>query len=148
AVTWSSSDNAIATISNAMDVSDPNNFVRILELFEQKIGDLTAKISSYSISDAEIRATIKKVFSDKNYLPDPHGAVAYLALENYLQTHPGEKGIFLETAHPVKFYDVVEPVINSKIEIPRAIEMILHKEKVSTQIKAEFGALKEILNQL
>jgi threonine synthase len=139
---------AIATISNAMDVGDPGNFVRILELFKQQFSSLAAKVSSCSISDDETRATIKKVFADKNYLTDPHGAVAYLALENYLQRHPGEKGIFLETAHPVKFYKVINSVIDDKIEIPASVQTILRKEKVSTQIEAKFGALKEILEQL
>ena len=138
----------IATISNAMDVGNPGNFVRVMELFQQQFSSLTAKVSSYSISDDETRATIKNVFTIKNYLADPHGAVAYLALEKYLHTHPGEKGIFLETAHPVKFYNVIDSVLNEKIEIPAPVQTILHKEKVSTQIEAKFGALKEILMHL
>ena len=138
----------MATISNAMDVGNPGNFVRVMELFQQQFSSLTAKVSSFSISDDETRATIKKVFADKNYLTDPHGAVAYLALENYLQTHPGEKGIFLETAHPVKFYNVIDSVINDQIEIPSSVQTILHKEKVSTLIEAKFEALKEFLEQL
>ncbi|MBI5856602.1 MAG: threonine synthase [Sphingobacteriales bacterium] len=137
----------IPTISNAMDVGDPGNFVRVLELFKQQFSILAAKVSSYSISDDETKATIKKVFADKNYLTDPHGAVAYLALENYLQTHPGEKGIFLETAHPVKFYNIIESVINDEIEIPVSVQSLLRKKKVSTPIEAKFGALKEILEQ-
>jgi len=131
-----------------MDVGNPGNFVRVMELFQQQFSSLTAKVSSYSISDDETRATIKNVFTIKNYLADPHGAVAYLALEKYLHTHPGEKGIFLETAHPVKFYNVIDSVLNEKIEIPAPVQTILHKEKVSTQIEAKFGALKEILMHL
>lgn len=141
-------EKAIATISNAMDVGDPGNFVRVMELFKQQFSILAAKVSSCSISDDETRRTIKKVFADKNYLTDPHGAVAYLALENHLQTHPGEKGIFLETAHPAKFYNVIDSVINDKIEIPASVQTMLLKEKVSTLIKPKFGALKEILEQL
>ncbi len=139
---------AIATISNAMDVGEPSNFIRILEMFHQQFINLKTTLSSCSISDGETRATMKKVYSDKNYLLDPHGAVAYFALENYLQTHPGEKGIFLETAHPVKFYDVVEPVINTTVEIPEAVESVLKKEKVSQLIAAEFEALKDVLLKL
>ena len=139
---------AIATISNAMDVGDPGNFVRVLELFKNQFSSLAAKVSSCSISDDETRATIKKVFVDYNYLTDPHGAVAYRALENYLQTHPGEKGIFLETAHPVKFYNVIEAVIKDKLEIPFSLQGILRENKVSTLIEAKYGALKEILEKL
>jgi threonine synthase len=139
---------AIATISNAMDVGEPSNFIRILELFQQQFNNLTTTLSSYSISDEETRATIKKVLADRDYLTDPHGAVAYLALEKYLYSHPQEKGIFLETAHPVKFYDVIEPVINTPVEIPDAVQAILNKEKVSRKTEAEFGALQQILLQL
>jgi len=139
---------AIASISNAMDVGEPSNFIRILELFRQQFNNLTTTLSSYSISDEKTRATIKKVLEDKDYLTDPHGAVAYLALEKYLHSHPLEKGIFLETAHPVKFYDVIEPVINSTVKIPGTVQAILNKEKVSRKMEAEFGALQHILLQL
>ncbi len=136
---------AIATISNAMDVGDPSNFVRILELFHHQFGELKNRLSSVSISDDETRKTIKEVFEKENYLLDPHGAVAYLALQNYLQEHSLQKGFILETAHPVKFYDVVEPVIQQKIPIPESIEGILSKEKLSTVMESGFQNLKEFL---
>jgi threonine synthase len=136
---------AIATISNAMDVGNPSNFVRILELFNHQFLDLKNKLSSVSISDEETRETIKEVYQKENYLLDPHGAVAYLALKNYLKIHGDQKGYFLETAHPVKFYDVVEPVINQKIPIPEKIKSILGKEKLSFQMEADFEKLKEFL---
>jgi threonine synthase len=136
---------AIATISNAMDVGNPSNFVRILELFNHQFLDLKIKLSSVSISDEETRETIKEVYQKENYLLDPHGAVAYLALKNYLKIHGDQKGYFLETAHPVKFYDVVEPVINQKIPIPEKIKSILGKEKLSFQMEADFEKLKEFL---
>ena len=136
---------AIATISNAMDVGDPSNFVRILELFHHQFGELKNMLSSVSISDDETRKTIKEVFEKENYLLDPHGAVAYLALQSYLKEHPQQKGYLLETAHPVKFYDVVEPVIQQKIPIPESIEGILSKEKLSTVMEPGFQNLKEFL---
>ncbi|MDE3184660.1 MAG: threonine synthase [Bacteroidota bacterium] len=136
---------AIATISNAMDVGDPSNFVRILELFHHQFAELKNTLSSLSISDDETRKTIKEVFEKENYLLDPHGAVAYLALQNYLQEHPQQKGYLLETAHPVKFYDVVEPIIQQKIPIPESIEGILSKEKLSTVMEPGFENLKEFL---
>ena len=136
---------AIATISNAMDVGDPSNFVRILRLFNYQFIDLKNTLSSYSISDEETRQTMEEVYDKENYLLDPHGAVAYLALKNYLEQHPGEQGLFLETAHPVKFYDVVEPVIHQQIPIPESVQSILNKEKQSILMEADFNDLKEYL---
>ena len=139
---------AVATISNAMDVGDPSNFTRILEIFQEKISHLKRSISGYTITDDETKQIIKDVYHKKKYLLDPHGAVAYAALEKYQQANPGQKGIFLETAHPVKFYDVVEPVINEKIRIPDAINNILGIEKKSRVIPPTFAVLKEVLSAL
>ncbi len=136
---------AIATISNAMDVGNPSNFVRIIELFENQFSHLNNTLSSYSISDDETRKTIKEVFEKEKYLLDPHGAVAYFALKNYLKNHPEEKGYLLETAHPVKFYDVVEPVIEQNIPIPESVNSIMHKEKESILMEPDFEKLKEYL---
>ncbi|MGN6531565.1 MAG: threonine synthase, partial [Ginsengibacter sp.] len=136
---------AIATISNAMDVGNPSNFVRILEIFNNEFADLKKVLSSYSISDAETRRTIKDVFEKENYLLDPHGAVAWFALQNYLEHHTGESGYILETAHPVKFYDVVEPVIQQKIPIPESVKSIMNKEKESMIMEHDFEKLKEYL---
>ncbi len=136
---------AVATISNAMDVGDPSNFVRIMELFQQQYSNLIAKVSSCSVTDDVTRQTLLSVYNEHNYLCDPHGAVAYRALEDYLQLHPGDKGIFLETAHPVKFFDVVEPVIGQTVEIPASIEEQLKLEKKSTIINADFAASKDYL---
>ncbi len=136
---------AVATISNAMDVGNPSNFVRVMQLFNNNFIDLTKMLSGYTISDEETRQTIQAVKAETGYLADPHGAVAYLALERYLAEHPGQKGLFVETAHPVKFYDVVEPVINEKVEIPESIAGILHLPKQSTVIKPDYTILKEYL---
>jgi threonine synthase len=136
---------AIATISNAMDVGNPSNFVRILELFHHKLGDLRTVLTGYSISDDETREVMKEVYQQYKYLPDPHGAVGYLALQRYLQQHAGEKGMFLETAHPVKFYDVVEPVIGESVPVPAAIEEQLKLTKQSSVIAPDYAALKEAL---
>ncbi len=136
---------AIATISNAMDVADPSNFVRILEIFAKENTSLKAMVSSTSITDTDTRDTIQELYTSKSYCLDPHGAVAYKALIDYLATHPTDKGIFLETAAPVKFYDVVEPVIGQPVPIPAAIEAVIHKEKISKLITAEFEELKKFL---
>jgi len=133
------------TLSNAMDVGNPSNFVRILELFGQQLPHLKQTLSAYSISDAETVETIKDLNTNYHYLADPHGAVGYLALKNYLDWHPGEKGIFLETAHPVKFYDTVEEVTGEKIALPSAIAPLLKKEKQSKKILPRYEELKEFL---
>jgi threonine synthase len=136
---------AVATISNAMDVGDPSNFIRILELFHHQFGNLKNLLSSYSISDEQTKQTIKEIFQKENYLADPHGAVGYFALHEYLQHHPDQKGIFLETAHPVKFYDVVEPVIGQTIPIPGPLQPIMKKKKNSILMDAGFENLRDFL---
>jgi threonine synthase len=136
---------AVATLSNAMDVGDPSNFIRILELFQHQTKELSSKLTAYSISDEETAVTIKSVEKEFSYLLDPHGAVGYLSLKRHLDLHPNDKGIFAETAHPVKFYDVVEPIIEKKIDLPPSVQNIIHKEKVSTKIENDFGVLKDFL---
>lgn len=136
---------AVPTISNAMDVGDPSNFVRIQKIFSDDIADMKKMISSCSISDEETRNILKTVFEEKRYLMDTHGAVAYLALQRYLENNPGSKGIFLETAHPVKFYDVVEPIIGQRVPIPELVQQQLKKEKSAVLMNAESSLLKEYL---
>ena len=136
---------AVATISNAMDVGDPSNFIRILELLNHEFSGLKNLMSSYSVSDNQTRETIKNIFDKEHYLPDPHGAVAYFALNEYLQQHPQQAGMFLETAHPVKFYDVVEPVIGEVIPIPEPLKPLMEKDKRSILMEADFQQLSEFL---
>lgn len=136
---------AVATLSNAMDVGDPSNFIRILQLFNHQFIDLRKVLDSVSITDAETRATLQSVYNKYNYLLDPHGAVGYLALERYLHHHPNNKGIVLETAHPVKFYDVVEPVIGKQVDIPSSIQQQLLLEKKSVIIDPDSQLLKDFL---
>ncbi|MES1198304.1 MAG: threonine synthase [Chitinophagaceae bacterium] len=139
---------SIATISNAMDVGDPSNFVRILELFHHQFASLKSILDSYSVSDAETKKTIKRIFELNDYILDPHGAVGYFALEDYLNSHPENRGIFLETAHPVKFYDVVEPVIASAIPPPESISQILTKPMIRTKMPDNYHELNEYLLRL
>jgi len=136
---------SVATISNAMDVGNPSNFVRILEIFHHQFKDLQNVLSSCSISDDETKAVLKSVYQTNQYLLDPHGAVGFCALQHYLQKHPDQKGIVLETAHPVKFYDVVEPVIGEAVPIPEAIQQQLKLEKNSTKMPADGELLKAFL---
>jgi threonine synthase len=136
---------SVATISNAMDVGDPSNFVRILEIFDHDVSELKKILSSNSITDEETRETIRQVYEQWNYLLDPHGAVGYVCLRKYLADHPGSKGIFVETAHPVKFYDVVEPVIGEKVPIPIEVELILNETRQTNKMDVDYLQLKEFL---
>ncbi|MFT3934954.1 MAG: threonine synthase [Chitinophagaceae bacterium] len=136
---------SVATISNAMDVGNPSNFVRILELFHQKTGDLKKVFSSVSITDDETREALKQVYNQYQYLMDPHGAVGYIALQRWLADNPGNKGMFLETAHPVKFYDVVEPVIGTTVAIPPSVSEVLKEKKGSVKMDADYEQLKAYL---
>jgi len=138
----------IATISNAMDVGDPNNFIRILEIFEEDISELKRILSAYSITDEETRETIRRVYKEEKYLLDPHGAVGYLSLDRYLAENRGSKGFFVETAHPVKFYDVVEPLIGEKIPLPPSVAAIIDKGKVATKMEVDYSFLKAFLLKL
>jgi threonine synthase len=131
------------TLSNAMDVGNPSNFVRILNLFDHQYLSLKNVLTSYSITDDETTATIKEVMSKHNYLLDPHGAVGYLSLQRYLEANQGSKGYVLETAHPVKFD--VESIIGEKIELPQAVKSLLIKDKKSIAMKADGKELKEFL---
>ncbi len=136
---------AVPTLSNAMDVGNPSNFVRILEIFGNRFPELKNRLSAYTITDAETEATIKRIWEETGYLADPHGAVGYLALERYLQVHEGQKGIFLETAHPVKFPESVERITGQPIPIPEAVSAIMQQEKKSTLIGPDYEALKSYL---
>ncbi len=136
---------AVATISNAMDVGNPSNFVRIMEMFDQNTGNLKSMLSSYSVDDATTAQTIKEVYTKCGYMLDPHGAVGYYALSEYLKTHPNGKGIFLETAHPVKFPEVVEQATGTKIPFPESVQYLAAREKKSILVDANFESLKEWL---
>ncbi|TAL40385.1 MAG: pyridoxal-phosphate dependent enzyme, partial [Chitinophagaceae bacterium] len=139
---------AVATLSNAMDVGDPSNFVRIMEIFHQQLGDLKKIMSTVSIGDAETSQTIKKVYEQHKYLLDPHGAVGYLALHRYLQRRKGQEGIFLETAHPVKFADSVERFIGHEIKLPAELQDIVSKKTVSVKMNVDYDELKDFLLQM
>ncbi len=136
---------AVPTISNAMDVGSPSNFIRVMELFRNEYASIKEKISGYTVSDAITKQTIAEVYQQDGYTLDPHGAVGYYALNQYLSKHPGQKGMILETAHPVKFPETVESMTGKKIEIPASAQYLFAKEKQSIQMGASFNQLKEWL---
>jgi threonine synthase len=135
------------TLSNAMDVGDPSNFVRILELFEHNEPALKQMLSSESITDAETEQTIQSVYNVHGYTLDPHGAVGYLALQRYIQHHPGTAGYFLETAHPLKFPESVERITGQTIPVPEQVRQVMQGEKKSTHMEPEYASLREFLMQ-
>ena len=140
---------AIATLSNAMDVGNPSNFSRIMELFRVKETEIEKMVCSYRVSDEETKQVLKTVYDSMGYIMDPHGAVAYLSLKNYLdeQQKKGtpQKGIFLETAHPVKFYDSVEAAVNQPVPLPGHVKNLLDKKKVAVDMDVDYNRLKDFL---
>lgn len=129
---------AIPTISNAMDVGNPSNAIRIFELYHNNYTSLKKQISSYSISDETTKNTITKVHANYNYLLDPHTAVAYAALDQHLSVNQDQKGLVLATAHPFKFLETVENAIGSSIDLPIELQTLLTREKKSIPLPTDY----------
>ena len=134
---------SIQTISNAMDVGNPSNFIRIQELHNNDFEALKANLSSYSYTDNETKAALLELYNDWNYVADPHGAVGYLGAKDYLKSNNAHV-VFLETAHPTKFLDVVEDVIRENVDLPPQIESVMNKEKVAITVNS-YEELKRFL---
>ena len=124
-----------ATISNAMDVGNPSNFIRIQAMYKNDLSEFKKDFSSFSFSDTETEIALQTIYKSSGYIAEPHGMVGYLGLKKELENHPSDIGIFLETAHPIKFLDVVESLLNVKLPIPSQIQSVLNKEKLSVKIK-------------
>jgi len=122
------SKRTVQTISNAMDVGDPSNFIRIQKLFNNDFYKLNKVMSGESFSDDETKEIIKKVYENYNYILDPHGAIGFLGLERFIDKNPDYFGVFLETAHPIKFKNIIEKTLNIEVQIPNRIKGILKKE--------------------
>lgn len=135
---------SVQTISNAMDVGNPSNFIRIQNIFNNDLKKIKEALSSYSFTDDETRETILSIYKNSNYITDPHGAVGYLGLKEYFKNDHKEQGVFFETAHPVKFLDVIEPVIAKKINFPEQIKQVMGKKKEAIQI-INYDQLKDFL---
>ncbi len=134
---------SVTTLANAMDVGDPSNFARILDLFGNSHPDIAAEISGATYTDTQIRETVQAVWRQTGYLLDPHGACGYRALQDHLQ--PGETGVFLETAHPAKFLETVEEIIGEQVEIPEKLQAFMAGEKKSLPVGREFAGFKSYL---
>ncbi|KAF0141597.1 MAG: threonine synthase [Stygiobacter sp.] len=141
---------SVQTLSNAMDVGNPSNLARIVDLYSNSVSEIRNDIYSATFSDEQTRKAIKYVYENNNYVIDPHGAVGYLALEKYLKENTTEKftSIVLETAHPAKFKDVVEEELNINVEIPEILAACLTKEKRAVELSSDYKSLKEYLLDL
>jgi len=131
----------VQTISNAMDVGDPSNFQRMIDLFPEE--EIREKIKGFAFSDEATLQKMKSVYQDYNYLLDPHGAVGYLALEEFMNSSDG-RGIVLETAHPCKFMDVVKKITSEDI-YPEGARELMQKEKRSVKMKVDYEEFKGVL---
>lgn len=134
---------SIATIANAMDVGDPSNFARILDLYHNDWNAIKAEISGCTYTDEEISETLKETYNKTGYLLDPHGAVAYRSLLEGLNEN--EIGVFLETAHPAKFKDTVENIINAEVAIPSKLATFMKGKKSTVKMSSAFSSFKKYL---
>jgi threonine synthase len=135
---------SIATISNAMDVGNPSNFIRIQEMYKNDLTEFKKDFSSFTFTDEETLVAMKNIYKGNGYIAEPHGAIGYLGLKKELKNFPNAIGIFLETAHPIKFLDTVEPALNVKLPIPTQIESVINATKKSVKISS-YDELKSFL---
>ena len=124
----------VETISNAMDVGNPSNFIRIQALHNNDFQALKSNLSGYRFSDEETREAIDSIYKSTGYITDPHGAVGYLGCHHYLKLNPDVHTVFLETAHPTKFLDVVQPLVPEVIELPPQIKAVMGRPKNAKSI--------------
>ncbi len=134
---------SVQTIANAMDVGDPSNFARVYELYGKSHEAICADISGATYKDEQIAETIQEVRTETGYVCDPHGACGYRALKEGLKT--GEVGVFLETAHPAKFKDTVDRILNDNIEIPAKLQAFMKGTKQSVPMTKDFADFKQFL---
>jgi threonine synthase len=137
---------SVETISNAMDVGNPSNFVRMIRFFGDDWQKVTEKISGFFYDDDETKKTMREIFGNANYVMCPHTAVAYRGLQEYRQKNGGDfTGVFLSTAHPAKFIDLVEETLGSAVEIPEKLKSLLSVEKTSIKMDPSFSAFKKLI---
>ncbi|MBK5285742.1 MAG: threonine synthase [Bacteroidia bacterium] len=134
-----------ATISNAMDVGDPSNFVRMLEIFKHDLNEIRENISGYFFTDDKTRQAIHELYSIHKYLSDPHTAVGYAGLKKYFSENKTSTGIFISTAHPAKFPESVQAVTGNTVEIPERLAVLKNYPVQSISIRNDYTELKEFL---
>ncbi|HWZ34560.1 MAG TPA: threonine synthase, partial [Mucilaginibacter sp.] len=138
---------SVATLSNAMDVGNPSNWVRIADMFKEDPSQLNQLVSGYSFNDDETLAAIKSIYQHDKYVACPHTAIAWQALKDYQQDQPtgSTTGIFLSTAHPCKFTGVLPPEIAEHVEIPEQVANLHTKEKHAVSLGKDFEGFKDYL---
>ena len=136
---------SVATIANAMDVGNPSNFARVLDLYGHSHAAIATEVSGATYTDEQIAETMRATWQEHHYLLDPHGACGYRALAEGLRT--GEVGIFLETAHPAKFKDTVEQIIGAEVAVPAKLQAFMRGTKQSLPMSKEFAQFKDYLMQ-
>ena len=140
---------SVRTLSNAMDVGNPSNFARMLDLFgndpDQSWAPMREMISGYAFDDAATEQALREALKKYNYLFDPHGAVGYLALQAYQEENPAKRGIILETAHPAKFKEDVERILGRQIDVPQRLAELEHRTKQADMLAPDYAALKQWL---
>lgn len=134
---------SVQTIANAMDVGDPSNFARVLDLYKGSHAAISAEISGTTYADEQIAETMQQCYAETGYVLDPHGACGYRALSENLKG--GEVGVFLETAHPAKFKATVDNILKSDIEIPAKLQAFMKGQKQSVELPKDFASFKEYL---
>jgi threonine synthase len=136
---------SIPTISNAMDVGNPSNFVRMLELYGKDWMKMKSQIAGYHYSDDETRNEMRLIYNKYRYISEPHGAIGHRALRSFLENHPEAVGCFLETAHPSKFEDVVNETLGIKVDIPERLAALAERQKLVKSLNIDFSSFKEYL---
>lgn len=143
------SKSSLQTISNSMDVGNPSNFFRLLALYDNDEKLFREKVKGFYFEDQDTKYGMLKVKENSNYIMDPHGAVGYLGLRNFRKQNPDEYiGVFLETAHPGKFRNVVEETLGLKLELPERLEKFMKGEKKTTPLKNDYKEFKKYLENV
>ena len=136
---------SVRTLSNAMDVGNPSNFARMKDLYGSTWNKIKQDILGYSFNDQQTTEAVQAIAKEFNYTIDPHGAVGYLALKEYLKTNPTHQGVILETAHPSKFIDDMESILDRKIDIPERLAVLANKTKTATFMDNSYVKFKNYL---
>ena len=130
-----------------MDVGDPSNLSRVIEIFDRDLSGIRSMLTAVSVTDAETEATMKNVYAEAGYILDPHGAVGYKALADHIEAYPDRRGIFLATAHPVKF-ECTERILGAHGSVPESIRELSDRTKSAREIEADYGEVREIILSL
>ncbi len=134
-----------STLSNAMDVGNPSNFARMLDLYRSTWNIMRADVSGFSYTDVQTEDAMREIWDNFKYIADPHGAVAYQALRAYQADNPGTQGVFLETAHPAKFLDDVNRILGFEVEVPERLARLANNEKIAVRLGSDYIGFKSWL---